>query len=628
MLLTSFTKLSEAGKTTTFAYEHFPEEDAKQKSLGRIFVVLDLVTFDQDSAVAPLEQARVVYSDILSFYYESTTKPFDALKATLEKVAEKYGAAVKIGAAVYARNVFYTATVNGLSVYILREGSLVQIITGTEKTVIASGHPKATDTVFVGSTNFFETFAPKIPAVFAREHLEKSAGLFSSLVEGDQFAIVIGFSEGAEDESLNVVTTPLVQKSAETFDTVVAESDPEEVNRPSIVQKIPFSKIPFKLTSWLKRDKQKIKVEEVFETVEEIKKRRTTMLVAGILLFLLLVSILFGLRQKLAREKVEAYQDRLTQAIHNFEEAEKLGSLNPSRSRELFIQAKDSASQLVAEGIEDEQLTALMDQINQKEGKILGEYNIESKLFVDLKLIGDNMDAVDLAGADEDFAVLDIGGERVIRVSFSDKNTKVIAGPSQVGQEKILAYYPPNGYILSKDGVYSVGTEKEDIADLENGKLIYAYAANLYVLGEDSDIYRLSSISGGFANPSKWLAEDQELDLGSAVSWAIDGSVWIALAGGDIVKLTQGFKENFSYSAPSEVQNPTSIYTNEEAESLYLLDAQNKRVVAVNKEGDFIAQYKSDQLQEALDIVVSEQEKLIIFLTKDKLYSIELKHLE
>lgn len=46
--------------------------------------------------------------------------------------------------------------------------------------------------------------------------------------------------------------------------------------------------------------------------------------------------------------------------------------------------------------------------------------------------------------------------------------------------------------------------------------------------------------------------------------------------------------------------------------------------MVLDKNGDYQAQYVSEKIGEAIDLVVSEKEKQIILLTGDKLYSIEL----
>ena len=61
---------------------------------------------------------------------------------------------------------------------------------------------------------------------------------------------------------------------------------------------------------------------------------------------------------------------------------------------------------------------------------------------------------------------------------------------------------------------------------------------------------------------------------------------------------------------------------------IYLLEPDAQRIVVIDKEGSYIAQYKSEQAEHAFSLAVSEKEKKIILLTGNKLYSIELEHLQ
>ena len=619
MLRTSFAKISETNQPNVFAYEHYPDDVQLGSSHGRLFVLLVLKK-PKEEVISPLEEARSIYSTVLESYYSANDKPFSAIKSTLAGTLEKHGAGLNIAIACFVGGVFYTAVNGNLSAYLLRDGALVQILTGANETVSASGYPKSGDTFFIGSKDFFETYAAKLPSVFDRESFGESAALFQKLVGEDQYSMAVGFFEEGTALKIDPVAAE-VENDIEELPII--EKPPIEIGEDKQLGLVSKFKSKF-----LKRKSEQLKVSQVFETVEEAKKKRSTLLVAVILLTLLVVSIGFGFYQKSEREVRERYEDRLVQAQHDFEEAENLAGLNPSRSRELFIQAKTTIEALVAEGVEDERLANLANQILQKEGKILGEYNVQPTLFVDLSLIGDNMEAVDMAGAGEDFVVFDTDGERVIRISFADKNTRVIAGPAQVGGGRLLAYYSPNGYLVKDDEIYSVGSASSEIAEVAGAKLLYAYAANLYALTSTSEIFRLSNTGSGFATPASWLAADQDLDLGGAVSWAIDGNMWIITKAGNIIKLTQGTRENFSYSTPFEIKEPRAIYTNEEAENLYVLDNLGMRIVVLDKEGNFLAQYKSESLADAKDIVVSEDDRLLVFLTPDKTYSINLEHLE
>jgi hypothetical protein len=70
-----------------------------------------------------------------------------------------------------------------------------------------------------------------------------------------------------------------------------------------------------------------------------------------------------------------------------------------------------------------------------------------------------------------------------------------------------------------------------------------------------------------------------------------------------------------------------AVYTNESLAGVYLLDKTNKRIVVLTKDGKYKAQYLSDKIGEATDLVVSEKDKKVILLTGQKILFLEIKHL-
>lgn len=201
MLQTAFAKISEPNEQGVFAYEHLPTELERARTHGRLFVLLTLGK-PKEETVSPLEIARNVYAAILENYYSSEEKPFEAAKSTATKIQEKFGNEIGIALACLVGEVFYTVIRGDLSAYLLREGALVQILKGEGELVSASGYPKKGDTFLIGNNRFFETYSPKIPAVFGREEFEESVDLFQKLAEIGQYCIAINFL--AEEETLRI----------------------------------------------------------------------------------------------------------------------------------------------------------------------------------------------------------------------------------------------------------------------------------------------------------------------------------------------------------------------------------------------------------------------------------------
>ena len=69
----------------------------------------------------------------------------------------------------------------------------------------------------------------------------------------------------------------------------------------------------------------------------------------------------------------------------------------------------------------------------------------------------------------------------------------------------------------------------------------------------------------------------------------------------------------------------TMIYIDDTTKNLYILDADKKRVVVVDKDGVYQAQYHWQEEAEITDLVVSEALKKMLLLSHGTIYGIDLK---
>ena len=107
---------------------------------------------------------------------------------------------------------------------------------------------------------------------------------------------------------------------------------------------------------------------------------------------------------------------------------------------------------------------------------------------------------------------------------------------------------------------------------------------------------------------------------------AIDGSVYILFKNGTINKYTRAKKDSFEVSGlDKQLASPTRIFTNADADNLYVLDNGNSRVVVLDKDGKFKEAYSASVLKKAKDFDVSEIAKKIFILSGGKVYQIDIK---
>jgi hypothetical protein len=74
-----------------------------------------------------------------------------------------------------------------------------------------------------------------------------------------------------------------------------------------------------------------------------------------------------------------------------------------------------------------------------------------------------------------------------------------------------------------------------------------------------------------------------------------------------------------------DFSDPVSIYTDDQSARIYILDRGNRRVVVLDKNGEYREQYLWEGIETVSDMVVSEEEKKILLLSGSVIYEIELR---
>jgi len=524
--------------------------------------------------------------------------------------------------ACFAKGAIYITGVGTVSVYILRNKTLTKVFSGAGNVKTVSGFIKEGDVMLLGTDSFIKSFDTNLissamslgSATAAIEHLKSH--LHTRDDKGNYSAMVVKIGKSVVEENL-----PKIHAE------VKAESD----LRPIVVSPFRRKLANFldKVIAKLPHEQQPIFVKDELGELKNTKKRKVTVTVGIALLALLLISIIFGVKQNKNSSIRSRYDGRLTDALGKFEEAKSLGSLNQSRARELILGAKSEAQQLESEGVKDERLTKLLSDINSGLGSIAGIYTANPDLYLDLSLVSSGFKGDVIGASDGRMAVLDKTGKKLVGIDIATKRTEVVAGPDVMPDATEIAPYSDKNYVLASDGVWEVGDKAQvDIkSDWKSDSLIFAYSGNIYILDKSAGVFRYSGLGGGtFGTKQNWFGPGIKPDLTNARAWIIDGSIWILTNSGQILKFKDGAPIAFSLKDTGDI-SPTKIYTNEELKYLYLLDSTNSQVLVTDKNGNYKATYLVSSAKGATGLIVSETEKKIILLNDTKLYSVEIRHL-
>ena len=598
-------------------HEFTPEDPVKFKLRGHLFAIVS--TNHMEQGIDTIAAGRELLTRYHEEYYGNLEgKPFNILRSSTQKVADEFRHAwgdVEIVSAAFVDNVVYSAAVGGAVVMIFRNGTLGKILESEkEQVVTASGFPQSGDVILLATKSFFEKVPQGvIKAALSAKTPEDSIEILGPIVLGAESmgnlgVTVIKFEEKQMEEPV-FVPEPVEPK----FKSSLTIKEKLQGFIASVVKRIPRKNIY-------------IKTEQVEEISPQSKK--LTFTIAAILLFLLAVSIGFGIRQKKINDLKNKYQGILQQAESEVDQAISLASVSSERSREVFAESEKKLIQIESLNVKDPKVDALKKKIDDSRAAILGEYRGPPQMFLDLTLLssGFNGDAVSLSGGL--IYVLDKSGQRIVSVDVSTKKSKVVAGPGVISSAQALACYEDKAFVLEQDGIYEVDSGKTKVIDKTwaGDAFISAFAGNIYVLDKSGGaIYRFQGQNNTFGDKQNWLVAGTSVNFNDVSQMAIDGSIYALYPNSRVLKFSQGNPQNFSVTGEvPEIGNIDALYASPDNQYLYLLDKAGGRVVVTDKKGAYKSQYVDPQISGAKNLVASESDKKIILLTGDKLYSIDI----
>lgn len=595
-----------------------PSDAEKAKTRGSLFVIV--ASPNGKEGVEAISFEREVVGQLSEEYYNvSREKAFDALKNATQKVITEFGSdsEIEIAACAFVEGVVYSSAFGGSKILIKRDGALASILDSGNEVITASGFPKEEDMIVVGTKAFFEKInLESLKSSLVSSSPELAVEELTPLVYGGNEigragAIIIKFEEA-----------PSLNGNVQAAPPIVLERERVKLGE--------------KFSGFLKRfnnafPKKSIYIKPGIQDEATSQSRKLTLSVGVILLAILAVSVIFGIRQKRVNSLKAEYQGLLAQATSELDQAIGFANINPEESRRLLLASEQKLSEIQALKVKDSKIDELSKKIEDSRAAVLGEYGLGPELFLDLGLLSSGFNGDQVSASGGNIYVLDKNGARVVSIAIDTKKSKVVAGPTVIENPQDLASYEDSVFILFSDGIYLTGSTKSKVIEKTWGgdALIHAFAGNLYVLDKSGNqIYRYQGQSGGtFGSQQNWLSSSTRADFSNAISWGMDGAIYVLYPNSRVLKYSLGSPQNFSVSGVSpEIGSIDALYADPDNQYIYLLDKAGKRVVVVDKNGKYKAQYVNDQIAGVKSLVVSEGAKKIILLTGEKLLSIELKN--
>jgi hypothetical protein len=541
------------------------------------------------------------------------------LKQSLGKLLDKYsihGNQFQVVAARVGSGTITCITSTGPVILLLRRGQLIKLNQTKARLVSVSGQVHEGDTYLLSSRSFIKQFPLGV--------LKAALSLSTPLAVTEHLAPTIMSLEDptAAALCLKFASEEVVEQTVEPHPVAenIARYVPETGVKASLVRFIDslLTKIPQK----------RMYVNPIDRQFAANSRRKAPVFIGFALLAVLSLSVVAGIQRRGVVQKEQSFESEIALVQKDLEEAKSLQGVEQGQARELLLRASHKLSTLKEEYGERQEYGLLAQSVEESLGSVAGIYKSPADLFLDLSLVSSGFIGERIVSSEDRMLVLDKERNKLLSIEIDNKKTQVVAGPSVLNNVLDMTLYADRNFVLDDTGISEVEASKTRLVEKTwgNRARILAFAGNIYLLDQEQNtINRFAGLGGQFSSGSPWLSEGSEVNFSDAISWAIDGAIWILDQKGEIDKFSLGREEVFLLTTGSKKYE--DFYTDENADSLYLLDRENGKIEVYDKRGNYKLEYQSSELTDATHLIVSEPLKKIIFLTGSKLYSLDLKHL-
>ncbi|MBU1935126.1 hypothetical protein KKF04_03655, partial [Patescibacteria group bacterium] len=359
----------------------------------------------------------------------------------------------------------------------------------------------------------------------------------------------------------------------------------------------------------------------------------TILAVILFIVLILIISISFlmdGRRDQALREEYRLRIEAMNQDLHV---ANTKGYANDKETANAILEKVE----LEARGILETnyfraEALALLDKIQETRDSINNTVRVSDAVaYVDLSEKRESVEALGLVNMDDNFfayeynALYEVILDQVLDPKTIDETEVVIVGTAMEDQG-VLVFLTQSGRIIEYDeGQFRFANTDDE--GWKPGTSISAYGKYIYLLSPSTNqIYKYSRLRSKYSSATEY---NVDADLTGAISFAIDGNIYVLKKGGEIMQMFKSKVQPFEIEdMATDISEATQIFTSPELDNLYILDPVNNRVTIVEKEVGAGARYSGQMLFEDLDeiqgIYVNKNEDKLFLLTKKEIYQVDI----
>lgn len=560
-----------------------PNSWSQAYNAGKLFAVLSLEkTQPQEEENEDKDYLNLRGKEILDTleqeFFSLESKDLESITKAVTIASEKIpqDTVCSLAVCVITKNILYAFSKEGLISFKRDQdfGNILDSLQLPNEIKSVSGFVKNGDTIILQTNKFAEiiplkALASSIDHQTPAEIAEALAPAVHEKIEAAAAAVVIKYNEPEEE----------------------SETEEDQIIAPP-QEPAPEPQTQFKLSDnkYVEKVKEKIKIPS-FRQLRLNHPKKVYLTIAAILFFIFIASVYSAIKKQEEDKYKAIFSQTYPKAEKKYEEGQSLLGLNQNLARDSFLAAwkilNESKDEFPKNSQEEQKIQELLNKVNQ---------NIETTSGIN------NVPAKEVNKEEDEFLAFEA---KTQGIAFATNGT--------------------DNYYLTNKAIFADSKEIVKNESLWTDAVgLGTYLGNIYVL--DKTKGGILKFVGASHTKTNYFAANISPDLSKATAMAIDGSIWVLLKDGTIFKFTRGKPDSFTLSGIDKAfNNPLKIYTSNDSNNLYILDTGNSRIVALNKDGTYKEQYKTDVIKKAKDFNVKEKDKKIFILSSGKIYQIDLK---
>lgn len=560
---------------------------------GALFIVLSLTTEDEELKEKLPTQGKQILNNVEAEFFILEEKSLKTIKHAITQACKDMlpAIAVSLTLAFIKDNVLY-GFVFGSGKITLKRGDKVgtilnkQPLPESDEIQSASGYLEPDDIILLQT----HQFAKSVPAQTITQAFELTipndiAETISPHVhngsEGGASAIIISYKGSPRvrsDEADSDILSPSQAPLHHAPQTQIHEREDEET-------RIKHSLISH-LLNLFPRPTRNIQLD---------RQKKLILGLAIIIFGILLVSIFLVRSSEKANKTRALFEEIYKSAKKDYDEGEALLSLNKSLARDDYLSSKATLAK--AQG-------------KFKPGSEEAKKIEELAKLIDKRLAEtEGITKVSVKEAPNDAAPV---------LALLQKESSLVAVAEDEG-----AFYTLSDSAVVK--ITKATGKKEQLikneGDWTQAVSLGVFSGNVYILDQKKGLLKFVPTASGMSQIAYFKDEAPKLD--SAISLAIDSSIYILFSNGSIEKFTRGIKDSFTVSGLKKpFSKPTSLFAAFDMPNIYVLDVGDARLVKLDTSGNFQAEYQTPILKDARAFTISPDEKAAYVLSGGKIYQV------